>query len=123
MFIASIAVIVREPAAGRTLFKDTLGLPLEAQPGDDYIHSEQIDGSKHFGVWPLEEWYRLMHGIGAARIRDTYLPVLRPWFGFLNESGYQWNATARSGARVHAAACCWSRASGQVTSVCRCPRE
>jgi hypothetical protein len=34
---------------------DTLGLPLEAQPGDDYIHSEQIGGSKHFGVWPLEQ--------------------------------------------------------------------
>jgi catechol 2,3-dioxygenase-like lactoylglutathione lyase family enzyme len=55
VFIASIAVIVREPAAGRKLFKDTLGLPLEAQPGDDYIHSEQIGGSKHFGVWPLEQ--------------------------------------------------------------------
>jgi len=32
-----------------------LGLPLEAGPGSDYFHSEHIDGSKHFGVWPLSE--------------------------------------------------------------------
>jgi catechol 2,3-dioxygenase-like lactoylglutathione lyase family enzyme len=31
---------------------DTLGLPLQ---GDDYLHSETIPGSKHFGIWPLEQ--------------------------------------------------------------------
>src|SRR5207247_844722 len=32
------------------------GLPLEAvQPGDDYYFSEKVDGSKHFGVWPLAQ--------------------------------------------------------------------
>ncbi len=36
---------------------------------------------------PLNEWCCLMHCIG-----DTYLAVLRPWSGFLNERGYQWNA-------------------------------
>src|SRR5438046_985464 len=55
VFISSISVIVRDPGDGRRLFVDTLGLPLESQPGDDYIHSERIDGSKHFGVWPLEQ--------------------------------------------------------------------
>ena len=30
-------------------------LPLEASPGSDYFHSERIEGSKHFGVWPLWE--------------------------------------------------------------------
>src|SRR6266571_294382 len=43
-------------------------------------------------VVPLNEWYRLMQGVGAARTRDTYLAVLRPWFGFLAKHGYQWNA-------------------------------
>jgi hypothetical protein len=28
----------------------------------------------------------------AARTRETYMAVLRPWFGFINEHGYQWNA-------------------------------
>jgi integrase len=40
----------------------------------------------------VNEWYRLMQGVGAARTRDTYLAVLRPWFGFLTEHGYEWNA-------------------------------
>ena len=54
-FIASVAIITRDPEAGRKLFVDTLGLPLEAAAGDDYLHSEQIGGSKHFGVWPLHQ--------------------------------------------------------------------
>jgi len=55
-FIASVAVIVKDPAAGRRLFVDTLGLPLASvSPDDAYIASEHIDGSKHFGVWPLAE--------------------------------------------------------------------
>jgi hypothetical protein len=40
----------------------------------------------------LAELYRIMRGIGAARTRETYVAVLRPWFGFLTEHGYQWNA-------------------------------
>ena len=39
----------------RELFVNALGLPLEAGEDDDYFHSERIDGSKHFGVWPLSQ--------------------------------------------------------------------
>src|SRR6266851_5310338 len=42
-------------------------------------------------IVPLNEWYRLMEGVGAARTRETYLAVLRPWFGFLAKHGYLWN--------------------------------
>jgi catechol 2,3-dioxygenase-like lactoylglutathione lyase family enzyme len=54
-FIASVAVITPDPQTSRKLFIDALGLPLEAGPGSDYFHSEQIGGSKHFGIWPLSE--------------------------------------------------------------------
>jgi catechol 2,3-dioxygenase-like lactoylglutathione lyase family enzyme len=54
-WIASIAVITRDPRRSRELFIDALGLPLEASPGSDYFHSERIGGSKHFGLWPLSE--------------------------------------------------------------------
>jgi catechol 2,3-dioxygenase-like lactoylglutathione lyase family enzyme len=54
-FITSIAVITPDPQNSRELFIDALGLPLEASPGSDYFHSEQIDGSKHFGIWPLSD--------------------------------------------------------------------
>src|SRR5712692_8975401 len=43
-------------------------------------------------IVPVNEWYRLMEGVGAARTRETYLAVLRPWFGFLAKHSYQWNA-------------------------------
>jgi catechol 2,3-dioxygenase-like lactoylglutathione lyase family enzyme len=54
-FIASIAVITPDPQKSRELFLDALGLPLEASAGSEYFHSERIEGSKHFGVWPLSE--------------------------------------------------------------------
>ena len=54
-FVAGIAVITSDPAVSRRLYVDALGLPLEAAAGDDYLHSEKVDGSKHFGVWPLAQ--------------------------------------------------------------------
>ncbi len=54
-FIASVAVITPDPSASRRLYVEALGLPLTASEGDDYLHSENIGGSKHFGVWPLTQ--------------------------------------------------------------------
>lgn len=55
LFIAGIAVISPDPDRSRQLYVDTLGLPLESDPDDDYLHSERIGGAKHFGVWPLRQ--------------------------------------------------------------------
>ena len=52
LFISSFAVITPDPPQSRKLYLDALGLPLE---GEDYLHSEKIGGSNHFGVWPLEQ--------------------------------------------------------------------
>ncbi len=57
-FIASFAVITSKPADDRALFVDALGLPLAPPEGDadgGYVFSQDIEGSKHFGVWPLTE--------------------------------------------------------------------
>jgi catechol 2,3-dioxygenase-like lactoylglutathione lyase family enzyme len=54
-FITSVAVITPDPRVSRRLYVDALGLPLTAAAGDDYLHSEDIDGCKHFGVWPLTQ--------------------------------------------------------------------
>lgn len=54
-FISSVALIAPDPAESRRLYVDALGLPLTAPGGGDYVHSEDIDGSKHFGVWPLRD--------------------------------------------------------------------
>jgi catechol 2,3-dioxygenase-like lactoylglutathione lyase family enzyme len=54
-FIASTAVITRDPKVSRRLYVDALGLPLTASDDGDYISSEEISGSKHFGIWPLTQ--------------------------------------------------------------------
>jgi catechol 2,3-dioxygenase-like lactoylglutathione lyase family enzyme len=54
LFVASVSVITPDPAESRRLFVDALGLPLERM-GGEYFASEHIEGSKHFGVWPLAE--------------------------------------------------------------------
>ena len=54
-FITSMAVITPDPQQSRDLYVSALGLPLQAGEGDDYLHSEDIDGAKHFGIWPLRQ--------------------------------------------------------------------
>lgn len=53
--IASVAVVAADPVKSRELYLDALGLPLQADAGGEYFHSEQIGGSKHFAVWPLAQ--------------------------------------------------------------------
>jgi catechol 2,3-dioxygenase-like lactoylglutathione lyase family enzyme len=54
-FLSTIAVIAPDPQASRTLYVDALGLPLASDSDGEYVHSEQIDGCKHFGIWPLSQ--------------------------------------------------------------------
>ncbi|MGY1688777.1 VOC family protein [Geodermatophilus sp. SYSU D01105] len=54
LFVASTSVIAPDPVESRRLYVDALGLPLERLDGE-YFASERIDGSRHFGVWPLAE--------------------------------------------------------------------
>ncbi|MBL4571664.1 MAG: glyoxalase [Gammaproteobacteria bacterium] len=49
--IAGFATITKDPKASALLYKDTLGLPLEAQ--EEYLFVDRFPGSNHFGVWPL----------------------------------------------------------------------
>jgi catechol 2,3-dioxygenase-like lactoylglutathione lyase family enzyme len=53
-FITGFAAITTDPVASRRLYVDALGLPLHGED-DGYHHSEQIAGSKSFGVWPLAQ--------------------------------------------------------------------
>jgi hypothetical protein len=52
-FITSVAVITADPVGSRKLFVEGLGLPLDGT--GDYVYSERIEGSKHFGLWPLSQ--------------------------------------------------------------------
>jgi catechol 2,3-dioxygenase-like lactoylglutathione lyase family enzyme len=54
LFVTSVAPIVRDPAKARALFAGALGLSFEGAAGD-YAFTEKLEGSKHFGLWPLAE--------------------------------------------------------------------
>jgi len=54
-FITTVSVVAADPAESRKLYVDALGLPLHAAQGSEYFHSEEVDGAKHFSVWPLSQ--------------------------------------------------------------------
>jgi catechol 2,3-dioxygenase-like lactoylglutathione lyase family enzyme len=54
-FLSTIAVIAPDPPTSRRLYVDTLGLPLGSGADEEYVHSEEIQGCKSFGVWPLRQ--------------------------------------------------------------------
>ncbi len=53
-FVTSIAPIVRDPEASRSFYRDALGLSFEGEEGD-YLFTQTLEGTKHFGLWPLSE--------------------------------------------------------------------
>ena len=53
-FVASIAPIVRDADAARLFYRDALGLSFEGEEGD-YVFTQELEGTKHFGLWPLSE--------------------------------------------------------------------
>jgi catechol 2,3-dioxygenase-like lactoylglutathione lyase family enzyme len=54
-FVTSVAMIAPDPPRSRALYVDTLGLPLRDDGGSGYSHSDQVAGTRHFGVWPLSQ--------------------------------------------------------------------
>ncbi|HLK36642.1 MAG TPA: VOC family protein [Polyangiaceae bacterium] len=56
LFVAGVAVITSDGRKTRDLLSKSFGLPLAGQTAtDEYVFSERIEGSKHFGVWPLAQ--------------------------------------------------------------------
>ena len=53
-FVTSIAPIVRDTESARSFYSDDLGLSFEGKEGD-YVFTHQLEGVKHFGLWPLSE--------------------------------------------------------------------
>jgi catechol 2,3-dioxygenase-like lactoylglutathione lyase family enzyme len=54
LFVASVAPIVRDVDATRSFYEGALGLSFEGGEGD-YVFTQRLDGTKHFGLWPLSE--------------------------------------------------------------------
>jgi len=54
-FVASVAPIVRDVDAARAFYRDALGLSFEGGADGDYAYTHRLEGTKHFGLWPLSE--------------------------------------------------------------------
>lgn len=66
LFVAGVAVISSTPSRDISLFVDTMGLPLRppsSVPDSEYRYTETLDGTKHFGVWPLSEAAQACFGL------------------------------------------------------------
>jgi catechol 2,3-dioxygenase-like lactoylglutathione lyase family enzyme len=94
LFISSFAVVTPDPQQSRKLYLDALGLPLE---GEDYLHSEKIGGSNHFGVWPLSQAAEACFG-SAAWPPDVPVPQASVEFEVENE-----DAVAEAAAELESA--------------------
>jgi len=71
-FVASVSVVSAHPVEDKRLFVDALGLPLQPAgvEDSDYVFSEAVAGTRHFGVWPLAE--AAMACFGQASWPDTH---------------------------------------------------
>jgi len=54
LFVAGFGPIVRDPAASRNFYFETLQLPFK-EDTTGYLHTDGLDGVKHFALWPLAQ--------------------------------------------------------------------
>jgi catechol 2,3-dioxygenase-like lactoylglutathione lyase family enzyme len=54
LFVAGFGPIVRDPAASRKFYSETLGLSFKEEISG-YLHTDGLDGVKHFALWPLAQ--------------------------------------------------------------------
>ncbi len=54
-FVTSVAMIAPDPERSRRLYVDAFGLPLADETGSGYFHGEDVEGTRHFGIWPLTQ--------------------------------------------------------------------
>jgi catechol 2,3-dioxygenase-like lactoylglutathione lyase family enzyme len=86
-FISSVAVITPDPKVSRQLYLDALGLPLAEEP-DNYLHTEDLDGSRSFGVWPLTQAAQACFGIPEWPV-DRPVPQVSIEFEVSDADGVQ----------------------------------
>ena len=54
LFVAGFGPIVHDSAESRKFYSKALGLPLK-EDADGYLHTGELDGVKHFALWPLAQ--------------------------------------------------------------------
>jgi catechol 2,3-dioxygenase-like lactoylglutathione lyase family enzyme len=78
LFVAGFGPIVRDPAAARKFYSQTLGIPFKEEP-NGYLHTADLTGVKHFALWPLDQAAQSCFGTNQW---PTTLPIPQAWLEF-----------------------------------------
>ena len=78
LFVAGFGPIVRDPASSRKFYSETLGLEFK-EDASGYLHTGDLDGVKHFALWPLAQAAESCFGTDQW---PSDLPVPQAWIEF-----------------------------------------
>jgi hypothetical protein len=78
VFIAGFGPIVTDLDVARKLYADTLRIAFEEGPGG-YLHTGQLDGAKHFALWPLAQASQSCFG---TETWPADVPIPQAWIEF-----------------------------------------
>jgi len=78
LFVAGFGPIVQDQKRSEKFYVETLGLSFNREEGG-YLHTDRIEGVKHFALWPLSQAAQSCFGT------DTWpknIPVPHSWLEF-----------------------------------------
>jgi catechol 2,3-dioxygenase-like lactoylglutathione lyase family enzyme len=78
LFVAGFGPIVPDPAASRKFYSEALGLSFKEET-NGYLHTDGLDGVKHFALWPLAQAAESCFGSDQW---PGNLPVPQGWIEF-----------------------------------------
>ena len=78
LFIAGFGPIVRDKAAGRKLYRESLGIGFKEESGE-YLHTELLKGANSFALWPLSQAAQSCFGTDSW---PDDIPVPQAWLEF-----------------------------------------
>jgi catechol 2,3-dioxygenase-like lactoylglutathione lyase family enzyme len=100
-FVTSVAPIVRDAESSRSFYVDTLGLRFEGREGG-YVFTHELEGTKHFGLWPLSEAANACFGT-AEWPADTPVPQASIEFEVADVAGAAAELEAKGHQLIHGA--------------------
>lgn len=78
LFITGFGPIVRNQDSSRKLYVGDLGLSFKEED-DGYLHTEDVEGAKTFGLWPLSQAAQSCFGTDSW---PPEIPIPQAWLEF-----------------------------------------
>jgi predicted enzyme related to lactoylglutathione lyase len=77
LFVAGFGPVVQDKPASQKFYLDALGLSFEKN--GDYLHTQKLNGVKHFALWPLSQAAQSCFG---SETWPPHLPIPQAWLEF-----------------------------------------